>query len=123
MVGQNNNTRNTTTIKPETTEPRNKIQKMEIHRPYPRKDHNNDCNIALKAEEREEDPEPPWRRTVEKEREESGWRSWADARVAAADRDGWRRYVDALCATRHKADRSRSRATNVLEQPEILKLV
>lgn len=37
MAGQNYNTRNTTIIKHETTEPRNVIQKMEIHNPYPQK--------------------------------------------------------------------------------------
>lgn len=37
MAGQNYNTRNTTIIKHETTEPRNEIQKMEIHNPYPQK--------------------------------------------------------------------------------------
>lgn len=43
--------------------------------------------------------------------------------VSVVDRDGWRRSVDALCATRQKADRSRSRATSVLELHEILKEV
>lgn len=36
-AGQNYNTRNTTIIEHETTEPRNEIQKMEIHNPYPQK--------------------------------------------------------------------------------------
>lgn len=37
MAGQNNNTRNITIIKHETTKTRNKIQKMEIHNPYHQK--------------------------------------------------------------------------------------
>lgn len=64
---------------------------------------------------------PPYRRTIEMEREESEWRSWDEASIVAVSRDGWRRSVDALCATRQKADRSRSRATSVLELHEILK--
>lgn len=37
---------------------------------------------------------------------------WDEARISAANMDG--------DATRHKADRSRSRVTSVLELPEIL---
>lgn len=48
MAGQNNIKRNTTTYEHETTETRNKIQKMEFFIGHIlKKDNNNDCNIAL----------------------------------------------------------------------------
>lgn len=88
-------------IEHETTEPRNKIQRMGIH--ILRKDQYNDCSIAFSwapgGTGKRGRLKTTWRRTVKKEREESGWRSWAEARVAA---------VEALCATtctRHEAVR------------------
>jgi type VI protein secretion system component VasK len=75
-----------------------------------RKDHGNDCNIALswtpKGRGKRGKPKTTWRRTVE-EREQSGWGSWAAVRMMAAHKDELRCLVDALklCARRHEANR------------------
>lgn len=85
-----------------TTEPRNKMQKMEVFRPK-KTTITSDCNIALswthEGRRKRGRRKTTRKRTDETERErkwteildcQQRWRSWSEARVAAANRDGWR---------------------------------